>query len=160
MLHPPSTAHQSTPQAAVCSGLVHGRPALCRKPPPTLVFEGLDETEVVAQQVVQLDAVDVGEGTSRFLQIVLRNSLPGVLSAAIFTFLLAWNDYLVALVFLRSDSKLTLPMGMQSFFQQNSTDWGSVMAAAVLMMIPPILVFTVLNRYFSVGGIGGSLAGR
>lgn len=95
-----------------------------------------------------------------FLRVVLRNSLPGILSAAIFTFLLAWNDYLVALVFLRSDSKLTLPMGLQSFFQQNATDWGAVTAVAVLTMIPPILIFALLNRYFSLGGIGGSLAGR
>lgn len=95
-----------------------------------------------------------------FLRVVLRNSLPGVLSAAIFTFLLSWNDFLVALVFLRSDAKLTMPMGLQTFFQQNSTDWGSVMAVSVLMMIPPVLIFAVLNRYFSVGGIGGALAGR
>src|SRR5690349_2418218 len=63
-----------------------------------------------------------------FLRIVLRNSLPGVLSTAIFAFLLAWNDYLVALVFLRSSNVFTLPVGLQSFFQQNTTDWGPVMA--------------------------------
>lgn len=95
-----------------------------------------------------------------FTRIVLRNSLPGVLSTAIFAFLLAWNDYLVAVVFLRSDQNYTLPIGLQTFFQQNQTDWGPVMSVAVVMMIPPIIVFAVLNRYFSVGGIGGSLAGR
>jgi len=103
------------------------------------------------------------DGTSvfgSFTSIVLRNSLPGVLSTSIFTFLLAWNDYLVAIVFLRSSERFTLPMGLQSFFQQNATDWGSVMAVAVVMMLPPIIVFATLNRYFSVGGIGGSLAGR
>ena len=52
------------------------------------------------------------------------------------------------------------PLGVESFFQQNVTDWGSVMAVAVVMMAPPVLVFAVLNRYFSVGGIGGSLAGQ
>lgn len=95
-----------------------------------------------------------------FTRVVLRNSLPGVLSTAIFAFLLAWNDYLVAVVFLRSDQNYTLPIGLQTFFQQNQTDWGPVMSVAVIMMIPPIVVFAVLNRYFSVGGIGGSLAGR
>lgn len=95
-----------------------------------------------------------------FVRIVLRNSLPGILSTAIFTFLLAWNDYLVALVFLKSDSGFTLPIGLQSFFQQNQTDWGSVMSVSVLMMLPPIIVFATLNRYFSIGGLGGSLAGR
>jgi multiple sugar transport system permease protein len=95
-----------------------------------------------------------------FLRIVLRNSLPGILSTAVFTFLLSWNDYLVASVFLRSQGTFTLPVGVESFFSQHATNWGAVMGTAVVMMIPPIIVFGCLNRYFSVGGIGGSLAGR
>ena len=94
------------------------------------------------------------------VRIVLRNSLPGVLSTAIFTFLLSWNDYLVAIVFLKSDTSFTLPIGLQSFFQQTSTDWGAVMAVSVITMLPPVILFAVLNRFFSVGGIGGSLAGN
>jgi multiple sugar transport system permease protein len=90
----------------------------------------------------------------------VRNSLPGILSNAIFAFLLAWNDYLVAVVFLRSREIFTFPVGVQSFFQQNMTDWGSVMAIAVVMMLPPVIIFVVLNKYFSVGCSGGSLAGR
>lgn len=95
-----------------------------------------------------------------FIRIVLRNSLPGVLSTAIFAFLLAWNDDLVAIVFLRSNDTFTLPMGLQTFFQQNVTNWGPVMAVSVIMLLPPVLVFAVLNKYFSVSGIGGSLAGH
>jgi multiple sugar transport system permease protein len=96
-----------------------------------------------------------------FTRIVLRNSLPGVLSTAIFTFLLAWNDYLVATVFLRSYGNYTLPIGLESFFTLHMTDaWGPVMAVAVVMMLPPVVIFGALNRYFSVGGIAGSLAGR
>lgn len=95
-----------------------------------------------------------------FTRVVLRNSLPGILSTAIFSFLLAWNDYLVAVVFLRSQQNYTLPIGLETFFQQNQTNWGPVMAVAVVMMVPPIIIFAVLNRFFSVGGIGGSLASR
>ena len=95
-----------------------------------------------------------------FLRIVIRNSLPGILSTAIFTFLLSWNDYLVAVVFLRSQGTFTLPVGVESFFAQHATNWGAVMATAVIMMLPPVVVFGALHRYFSVGGIGGSLAGR
>ncbi|MGZ0152882.1 carbohydrate ABC transporter permease [Kribbella sp. WER1] len=95
-----------------------------------------------------------------FARIVLRNSLPGILSTAIFAFLLAWNDYLVALVFLRSSSIFTLPIGLQTFFQQNAVDWGSVMSLSVVMLLPPAIIFAVLNKYFSIGGIGGALAGR
>jgi multiple sugar transport system permease protein len=95
-----------------------------------------------------------------FSRIVLRNSLPGLLSTAIFGFLLAWNDYLVAVVFLRSSPNFTLPVGLETFFEQNATNWGLVMAVAVVMMLPPIIIFSVLNRYFSIGGLGGALAGQ
>jgi multiple sugar transport system permease protein len=116
-----------------------------------------DSIPISLEEAGWMDGVSVFGG---FIRIVLRNSLPGVLSTAIFAFLLAWNDYLIATVFLRSDYNYTLPVGVQTFFQQNSTNWGLVMAVAVVMMLPPVIVFGVLNKYFSVGGIGGSLAGK
>ncbi len=116
-----------------------------------------DSIPITLEEAAWMDGCSV---FGSFARIVLRNSLPGILSTAIFSFLLAWNDYLVAVVFLRSDQNYTLPIGLQTFFQQNQTNWGLVMAVAVVMMLPPIILFSVLNKYFSVGGIGGSLAGR
>ncbi len=116
-----------------------------------------DTIPVTLEEAAWIDGCSVFGG---FVRIVLRNSLPGVLSTAIYAFLLAWNDYLVALVFLRSDDRFTLPIGLQTFFQQNQTDWGPVMASAVIMLAPPVILFAFLNRFFSIGGIGGSLAGR
>lgn len=116
----------------------------------------IDSIPVSLEEAAWIDGASLFTG---FIRIVLRNSLPGILSTAIFTFLVSWNDYLVAIVFLRSQERFTLPIGVQTFFQQNGTDWGAVMALAVVMMLPPVIVFTALNRYFSVGGIGGSLAG-
>jgi multiple sugar transport system permease protein len=116
-----------------------------------------DSIPITLEEAAWMDGASVFGG---FMRIVLRNSLPGILSTSIFSFLLAWNDYLIAVVFLRSDPNYTLPIGLETFFQQNQTDWGLVMAVAVVMMLPPILLFVFLNRYFSVGGIGGSLAGR
>ena len=115
-----------------------------------------DSIPINLEEAAWMDGCSVFGG---FLRVVLRNSLPGILSTAIFSFLLAWNDYLVALVFLRSDFNFVFPVGLQSFFQQNATNWGLVMAVAVMMMLPPVILFAALNRYFSVGGIGGSLAG-
>lgn len=116
-----------------------------------------DTIPVTLEEAAWIDGCSVFGG---FVRIVLRNSLPGILSTAIYSFLLAWNDYLVALVFLRSDDRFTLPIGLQTFFQQNQTDWGPVMASAVVMLAPPVLVFALLNRFFSIGGIGGALAGK
>jgi multiple sugar transport system permease protein len=116
-----------------------------------------DSIPINLEEAAWMDGCSVFGG---FLRVVLRNSLPGILSTSIFAFLLSWNDYLVALVFLRSNANFTFPVGLQSFFQQNSTNWGLVMAVAVMMMLPPVILFAALNRYFSVGGIGGSLAGQ
>jgi len=116
-----------------------------------------DSIPISLEEAAWIDGASV---FGSFARVVLRNSLPGVLSTAIFAFLLAWNEYLVALVFLKSSVNYTLVVGLNTFFQQNATNWGAVMAVAVVMMIPPIVVFALLNRYFSVGGIGGSLAGR
>lgn len=116
-----------------------------------------DSIPISLEEAAWMDGASV---FGSFTRIVLRNSLPGILSTAIFSFLLAWNDYLIALLFLQDQSKYTLPVGLNTFFQQNAANWGYVMAVAVIMMLPPIIVFAALNRYFSVGGIGGSLAGR
>ena len=116
-----------------------------------------DSIPITLEEAAWMDGCSVFGG---FMRVVLRNSLPGILSTAIFAFLLAWHDYLIAVVFLRSNERFTLQIGLQTFFQQNSTNWGLVMAVAVVMLLPPVLLFAFLNRYFSVGGIGGSLAGR
>ena len=116
-----------------------------------------DTIPISLEEAAWMDGTSVLGG---FFRVVLRNSLPGVLSTAIYSFLLAWNDYLVALVFIRSSYNFTLPIGIQTFFQLNQTDWGPVMACAVVMLAPPVVVFAVFNRFFSVGGIGGALAGR
>jgi len=116
-----------------------------------------DSIPVALEEASWIDGCSLFGG---FVRIVLRNSLPGLLSTAIFAFLLAWSDFLIAVVFLRSDTHFTLPIGLQTFFATNSTEWGYVMAASVIVMVPPIIVFSFLHRYFSVGGIGGALAGH
>lgn len=108
-----------------------------------------DSIPVSLEEAAWIDGCSVAGG---FARVVLRNSLPGVLSTAIFSFLLAWNEYLIALVFLRSDGNYTLALGLEAS--------GHSPALAVVMMLPPLAIFVFLNRYFSVGGIGGALAGR
>lgn len=117
----------------------------------------MDTIPVALEEAAWIDGSTI---FGSFIRIVMRNSLPGVLSTAVFSFLVAWNEYLIAVVFLRTDLHLTLPVGLRFYFQQSQTDWGAVMAISVVMMLPPILVFAIFNRYFSVGGIGGSFAGR
>jgi len=112
-----------------------------------------DSIPIELEEAAWVDGAGILGG---FVRMVLRNSLPGVLSTAMFAFLTTWNDYLVVLVFIRSDTNYTLPLGLDLFHPPG----GLGSAYAVIMMLPPVIIFFVLNRYFSVGGIGGSLTGR
>jgi multiple sugar transport system permease protein len=113
----------------------------------------LDSIPISLDEAAWLDGVSI---FGAFVRIVLPNSWPGVLSTGIFTFLLTWNDYLVAVVFLRSQSKYTLPVAVE-IFGPGSQAGSSV---ALVMMAPAVLLFALGHRYFSVGGVGGALVGE
>ena len=104
-----------------------------------------DSIPISLEEAAWMDGCSVFGSFSR---VVLRNSLPGVLSTAIFAFLLAWNDYLVAVIFLRSDQNYTLPIGLQHFFTEFATDWPGLMAASFIMSVPVVVMFLILQRYF------------
>lgn len=118
-----------------------------------MIASYMDSIPTTLDQAAWLDGAST---FGAFRRIVLPNSWPGLLSTAIFTFLLSWNDYLVAVVFLRSQSKYTLPVALD-IFGPGSPAGSSV---ALVVMAPAVLLFALGHRYFSVGGVGGALAGE
>lgn len=108
----------------------------------------------------ELEEAAWADGCTRvqgFLRIILPISGPGIAAVAIFSFLFSWNEYLIALVFLPSQDSMTLPVGIQMFMQQYSSDWGSLMAAATLTMVPTLLLFLFIQKYMLYGAIAGSV---
>jgi ABC-type glycerol-3-phosphate transport system permease component len=88
--------------------------------------------------------------------VVLPLALPGLIAAAIFTFILAWNDFLFALVLITSDELKTLPFGVNDLFNATIVDWGMIMAAGVMITVPTVLFFAAVQRYLVQGwGAGG-----
>ena len=94
-----------------------------------------------------------------FFRIVLPLSGPGLSAVSIFAFLLAYNEFFIANVFLRNESAMTLPVGIQSFIQQFSTDWGSLTAAATLTMLPTLILFMFVQKFITHGAIAGGVKG-
>jgi multiple sugar transport system permease protein len=112
---------------------------------------------------VDLESAALIDGSGRlgaFVDIILPQALPGIISTALFTFILAWNDYLYALVLVNSDAARPLATGvMNMLITSFNIEWSLLMAASVMMSLPLILIFAFLQSYltsgFGAGGIKG-----
>ena len=86
-----------------------------------------------------------------YSHIMLPLSKPALSTLTIFTFVNTWNDYLGPLIYLKSTSKKTIQLGLKMFISQYSSDYGLIMAGSVLSLIPVIIVFMCLQKYFVEG---------
>lgn len=102
------------------------------------------------------------DGASRlraFGLVVLPLAGPAIAAVAIFAFLFSYNEYLIASIFLRSQDLYTVPVGIQQFMQQYTTDWGSLMASATMAMLPTFVLFLLIQRYMTYGALGSGIKG-
>ncbi len=84
-------------------------------------------------------------------KIMLPLAKPALSTLTIFTFVNTWNDFLGPLIYLKTESKKTLQIGLRMFIGQNSSEYGLIMAASVLSLIPVLIVFLALQKYFVEG---------
>lgn len=94
-----------------------------------------------------------------YASIMLPLSKPALSTLTIFTFVNTWNDYLGPLIYLRSQEKKTIQLGLKMFISQYSSDYGLIMAGSVLSLIPVLIVFLVLQKYFVQGVAATGLKG-
>ncbi|MFI5014943.1 MAG: carbohydrate ABC transporter permease [Hyphomicrobiales bacterium] len=110
----------------------------------------------------ELEEAALVDGCSRmqaFGRVVLPLTGPGLAAVAIFSTLFSYNEFFVASVFLRDESTMTIPVGVQMFMQQYATDWGSLMAAATLTLVPIFISFMFVQKYMVQGNIAGGVKG-
>ncbi|KAA9107897.1 carbohydrate ABC transporter permease [Microbacterium rhizomatis] len=93
-----------------------------------------------------------------FWRMVLRLSLPGVITVGILAFIGSWNSYLLPLFILNNEATYTLPLGVQAFSSQYSVDTAKVLAFTSLSMIPALVFFSLFERRI-VGGLTGAVKG-
>jgi len=108
---------------------------------------------------LELEEAAMIDGASRpqaVARVIVPMALPGVIAVSIFTFIVAWNDYLFARVLIGRDDLKTLPLGIQDLYESSVTDWGMIMAAGVVITIPALLFFAAVQRHLIAGwGAGG-----
>jgi multiple sugar transport system permease protein len=111
---------------------------------------------------LELEEAALVDGADRLravLHVVLPVALPGVIATSIFTFILAWNDYIFARILISSDELKTLPVGVQDLFHAALIDWGLIMAAGMLITVPALAFFVVVQRHLVAGWGSGGLKG-
>lgn len=101
--------------------------------------------------------VDGATAWQKFYYVVLPMMRPGLLTVAIIVGLNAWNEFVIAVTFLQNDSNVTAIVKFYNLTGQYSTDWGEMLAAAVIIVLPVVLAFVLLQRRFIDGMTAGAV---
>ena len=101
--------------------------------------------------------VDGCSRTEVFWRVTLPLAVPGLVITALFSFMTAWSEYIVAAQVMQDEEMFTLPLGLKSFQANMSTEWGLYAAAAILVSLPVIVVFLLLSKYLVSGLTLGSV---
>lgn len=109
----------------------------------------------VPEELDEAAALD-GAGPVRIMvRIVLPLMLPGIATVSVYSFVYSWTEFVFASQFVVSDAHKTLPIGLNAIVGQYTVDWGLVMAGTVCTMLPTVVLFLFVGRYF----VGGLIAG-
>ena len=101
--------------------------------------------------------VDGGSSWTALWRVLVPISVPGIVATSVYTFLLAWNEFLFALTLTKSMDKRTVPIGIQLLMGQHAYEWNQMMAMSVLGSLPLLLLFLIAQRYFLAGMTAGSV---
>ena len=103
--------------------------------------------------------IDGGGSLVILWRILVPVSLPGIVSVGVYTFMLAWNEFLFALTLTRTNDMRTVPIGIQLLMGQHSFEWNQMMAMSALGSLPVLMLFLLFQRYFIAGMSAGSIKG-
>lgn len=96
--------------------------------------------------------IDGGGPLTALLRVLVPVAMPGLVSVGVYTFMIAWNEYLFALTLTRTTDMRTLPIGIQLLLGQNTQNWAQLMSMSLLGMLPVLVLFLVFQRHF-IGGL-------
>ena len=115
--------------------------------------------DTVPKELEEAALVDGCSQNQVFWRIILPLSIPAVAVTALFSFLAAWNEFLLALTFNTSEEMYTLPVGLASLISSTGQAWGDFAAASLLVSLPVVILFIAFQRFLieglSAGGVKG-----
>lgn len=109
-----------------------------------------------------LEEAAIMDGASQwtvFTRVVLPLSRPAIAVTALFCFMTAWNEYILAFTFMGTETAYTLPVALQHYVGDYNTEWGHFAAGAIIVSIPVMALFMVLQRHLVEGLTSGGVKG-
>ena len=113
----------------------------------------------VPKELEEAALVDGATHWQVFTKVMLPIVSPGILTVALIIGLYSWNEFLIATTFLQQQDKVTAVVAFYLLSGQYSSDWGEIMAAALIIVLPIVILFVFLQRRFIEGMAGGSVKG-
>ena len=113
----------------------------------------------IPDELLEAARIDGASEARIFVQIVLPMLKPVLVTLAIFTFMASWNDFMWPLIVLNDQSLYTLPVALASLSREHIMDVELMMAGAVITVLPVLLLFLLLQRYYIQGLLLGSVKG-
>ena len=126
-------------------------------PLATLMLRGFFDG--VSVELEEAATIDGATRLGRLCRIVIPIARPGLVSVAIYTFLVTWEEFIFALNLTNSASIRTLPIAINMFKGEFVIDWGAIMASGAVISLPVILLFVLCNKVFVKGIAEGSVKG-
>lgn len=98
---------------------------------------------------------------STLFRIIMPMVRPGIITMVVFSFFDFWNEYVLAMTLVTSDAKKTIPIGLSNLMQiqQFATDWGSLFAGLVIVLVPTVVIYTLLQKKLTEGLMLGGVKG-
>ena len=113
----------------------------------------------ISRELDEAVMVDGGGRVFTLLRIILPVSLPGLVATGVYTFLMAWNEFLFALTLTKSIGMRTIPVGISFLIGEHAYQWNIIMSVAILGSAPVLILFLLLQRFFISGLTAGSVKG-
>lgn len=128
---------------------------------PFSVFLMRNSFESIPRELEEAALVDGCGPVGALRHVSLRLVTPGIVTVALFSFLASWNEFLAPLIFLNDDTQYTLPLMLVgvSSGQYGAVDYGSLQAGIVITIVPVLLLYLALQRYYVAGLVNGALRG-
>jgi multiple sugar transport system permease protein len=126
---------------------------------PFSIFMMRNAFDAVPREIEEAARMDGANNVTMLLKVMLPLVWPGVVTIALFAFLGAWNEFLAALVLMTDQSKFTLPVMMTALQSGRfgAIDWGAVQAGVTVMMVPCLILFLALQRFYIRGLMAGAV---